>query len=113
MSDWGPCGACRSANVQVRAHDEALGEAGPLTLQCDDCGVESYVPAEATARTRIAAVRAIVREHSARRIDGYLVDAVTAALLIAVYDALSPAHRERFGTVPLERLVDLGWRCAR
>lgn len=110
---WGPCEACSSPDVLVRVHDVALGEAGPLTLACERCGVDVYVPAEATARSRIGAVRAIVRDHTAARIDGYLVDAVTAGLLVAVYDAISPAHRERFGQVPLEKLVELGWRHAR
>lgn len=90
--------------------DARLGEAGAYTIVCLGCPSELQVPAEATARSRIAALRAIVREHRAARIDGYIVDAQTAGMLVAVYDALSPENRERFGKPELSRLVSLGWK---
>jgi hypothetical protein len=72
-----------------------------------------YVPAEATARSRIAKLRSIVREHSAKRVDGYIVDAFTAGMLCKVYDALSKENKEKFGKVSLPKLVDFGWRCVK
>lgn len=71
------------------------------------------MPAASTARARISAVRKIIRSGTATRIDGYLVDIQTAAMLNTVYGALSPANRARFGDVPLPRLVDVGWKAVR
>lgn len=96
--------------------ETALGGLGPdgvegaYDVSCTVCGWSMYVPEESKARTRIAALREIVRLHSAKRIDGYLVDAFTAGALVAIYDALSPAARERFGEPSLPRLVDFTWK---
>jgi hypothetical protein len=103
---------CGSATIVV-CEDKNLGEAGPVTVHCYECGVETYIPAETTARTRIAALREIVSKHTAKRVDGFLVDATTAALLVKVYEALSPKSREKFGAPSLDRLVELAWKCAR
>lgn len=104
------CLECGSDNARVIVENEKLGEKGPYTIVCDDCPHEFHVPAEATSRTRIGAIRAIVREHKAARIDGYIVDAFTAQMLVKVYEALSPKNREKFGKPRLDTLVDLGWR---
>lgn len=105
-----PCPDCGS---RVFAHClGALGLAGEVDLYCSSCSWHLSLPAETTARSRIVALREIVRNHSARRIDGYLVDATTANLLVNLYDALSPARREQFGKPELGRLVDLAWRVA-
>lgn len=104
-----PCPECGGA-TQVLFDDAELGERGVYTIMGIDCPHEFYVPAEATARSRIGALRAIVRDHKAARIDGYIVDAFTAQMLVKLYEALSPANREKFGKPRLERLVDFGWK---
>lgn len=86
------------------------GEAGPFEATCPKCNTQMYVPEVASARSRIGKLREIVREHSAKRIEGYLVDAFTAGMLVAVYDALSPSSREKFGIPSMPRLVDFGWK---
>lgn len=69
--------------------------------------------------TRIEKLRAILAGHQAAKIDGYLMDAFTASMLVQVYDALDrpgglferkPESREMFDTLPLTRLVDFGWK---
>lgn len=105
------CHDC-GAPATIIPDDERLGGAGPYDVVCE-AGHEQYVPAETTARSRILALREIAAKHSARRIDGYIVDATTANMLCAVYDALSKPNRERFGKPPLERLVTLGWSVVR
>lgn len=100
------CDSCGSEDV--RASEENLDLAHDLV--CFDCGWGFFVPAEATSRSRIDAVRAIVREHAAKRIDGIIVDAFTAGMLLAIYNALSPEAREKFGKIDLSRLVDFGWK---
>lgn len=107
------CTECDAGTLQASYDSPELGEMGAFDVQCDSCGWEMYVPAEAAARSRIAKLRKIVRECSAARVDGYLVDMTTASMLVSVYAALSPANRERFGKPNLLRLVDLGWKCVK
>lgn len=103
-----PCPEC-NGHVVLVLEDPVLGDQEAYTAMCDDCHWELHVPAEATARSRIGALRAIVRDHKAARIDGYIVDAFTASMLVKVYESLSPENRERFGKPDLMRLVNLGW----
>jgi hypothetical protein len=101
------CPNCTAVTLRTILGPE--GESGPYDVCCDACGYDMYVPAETKARTRIEAVRAIVRDHQATRIDGYIVDVMTASMLVAVYDGLKPDNKEKFGRVPLLKLVELGW----
>lgn len=101
------CPNCTAVTIRTVCGPE--GEAGPHDIVCDTCGFETYIPGEAKARTRIEAVRAIVRDHEAARIDGYIVDAYTASMLVAVYDGLKPENQEKFGLLPLMKLVEIGW----
>jgi len=110
---YAPCSECESEHVQILYDDPEAGEQGAFTLVCDDCLHELHVPAEAKSRVRIEALRTIVREHQAARIDGYIVDAMTANLLVQVYDALNPANREGFGKPNLLALVNIAWKHAK
>lgn len=102
------CPECTAVTLSTRYGPE--GESGPYDVSCDVCGHTMFVPAEAAPGSRIEAVRTIVRDHQAARIDGYIVDAYTASMLVAVYDALKkPEHREKFERLPLMKLVDIGW----
>lgn len=95
--------------VTLRKHYGPEGESGPYDVLCETCGYELFVPAEAKEGSRIAAVRAIVRDHQAARIDGYIMDAYTASMLVAVYDGLKPENQAKFERLPLKRLIDIGW----
>jgi hypothetical protein len=109
MTDY-ECHECGSTDVSF---DAAGLPDGAYEFHCFGCGYELYVPAEVKAKNRIAKLRKIRSTSSAGRVDGYLVDIVTAGLLVAVFDALSPANREKFGTVNLAKLVELAWMSAR
>lgn len=99
-----PCGECGAALTQYGT------DPGPLDLECPN-GHTLYVPATAEARSRIAALRSIVASGGARRVDGYVVDITTAALLVAVFEAFKKNEsREKFGRVPLPVLVDFAWK---
>jgi hypothetical protein len=106
------CDSC-GAPARIVVDDETLGETGSFDVVCDECGWEQWIPAESTARTRIAKVRQIVRDKQCARVEGYLMDLTTASLLVTVYEALSKANREKFGKPPLPKLVDLAWRSVR
>lgn len=101
------CPEC-SEPVSVVMDDPARGLDGPLNLQCAN-GHESWVPAETTARSRIAAVRTIARTGMAARVDGVVVDIQTASLLVKVYDILSPENREKFGRPSIVKLAEFAW----
>lgn len=58
----------------------------------------------------IDAATRIGERHQAETVDGMLLDATTAAALRAVDRALSPANRERFRAMPLDRAADIAWR---
>ena len=77
---------------------------------------------------RIGKLRRIVKLHQHETIDGYLVDAITANVILTVYDALNKerfacqqAGREEtiqkridcFECAPLLKLVDVCWRCVK
>lgn len=62
---------------------------------------------------RITALRRIVDQHQYEEIDGYVVDATTAAMLVAVHDALAPDNQARFDDAPFDKLVELGWSVVR
>ncbi len=107
------CPECDQPELHVHEIDPALGAAGPCDLQCEACGWDIYLPAETKARTRIEALRRIVKSAEAARIDGYIVDMQTANMLVTVYGALSRDGQERFGVPNLERLVMAGWKAIR
>lgn len=39
-----------------------------------------------------------------------VLDLVTAGMLTQVYDALGPRNQEKFGSMPLLKAVDVGWK---
>lgn len=102
------CDSCGSENVRATETDTTLAH----DIVCDDCGWEFYVPAEVKARTRIAALRKVAAGECGR-IDGVLIDVMTGGLLVHMYDALSPANREKFGKVDIGRLGALAWKHAK
>jgi hypothetical protein len=68
--------------------------------------------------SRIVVLRRIVERHQYEKIDGYLVDATTAQLLVRVYETLdrpgglfeqNPERRAAFDRLPLPKLVDFAW----
>ena len=93
------------------AHDRPTVERKGDQL-CEDCAeLSDTIDAMPThTGSRIRGLRTIVRDHQAAKIDGYLVDATTASMLVTVYDALKPSSRAKFGDIDLLRLVDFGWK---
>lgn len=60
--------------------------------------------------TRIERLRKIVIDCQHMKVDGMTIDLTTAQRMIAVHDALSPANQEKFGSLPMPRLVDFCWQ---
>jgi hypothetical protein len=62
-----------------------------------------------TTPQKIEAIRTIVAEHQCQEIDGVLVDATTANLLIRVHDALNETNRAKFAALPITKMADVAW----
>lgn len=58
----------------------------------------------------IDAIRQIVTDHSAKKIDGVFVDATTANAIITVYDALNDENKAKFAALPIDRMGDAAWK---
>lgn len=67
--------------------------------------VRKYIAAQIT----LEALRTVARDHQAMTVDGYLVDANTAAMLVKVTDALGPDNQAKFLSLPLATMADMGW----
>jgi hypothetical protein len=61
--------------------------------------------------TRIEKLRQVVARHQASRIEGKLVDAFTAQMLVKVHDALKPEDQAKFMGMPFMKMVKVGWGC--
>ena len=59
---------------------------------------------------RIGKLQEILAHGQAKEMEGFLMDITTASMLLAIYDALSPASQDKFDVVPLPTLVDFGWK---
>lgn len=63
-----------------------------------------------TAPKTIEAIREMATMHTARMIDGVLVDAFTAQVIVRVYDAITPEHQAQLMTFPIDRIGHLCWK---
>jgi hypothetical protein len=63
------------------------------------------------SEVRLEQLREIVTEHQAMKIDGHLVDVVTANAVVRVHDALDkPSNREKLMTASVPVMVSWVWR---
>lgn len=58
---------------------------------------------------RIDRLRWIVYHHQCARTEGKMIDAFTANMLVKVHDALKPDNQAKFLSMPLARMIDVGW----
>ena len=54
--------------------------------------------------------RTVVSEHQHATVDGVLLDATSANMLLTVHDALSPDKAAQFAAMPLAKAVEIGWK---
>ena len=52
----------------------------------------------------------VVTSHTAREIDGVLLDAQTANLIVNVYEKITEAQRAKLDALSLERVAALCWK---
>lgn len=99
-----------SRNLACGACGHTWKSRAQYRIKCPACGAEESVRNASRTAARIDTLRQIVDRHQHQEIDGMIVDVQTANLLIQVYDALSEGNKAKFDDLPLDRLVDLGWR---
>ena len=62
--------------------------------------------------TKIARLRKVLVEGYSK-VDGRMVDRVTANAIITVYDALSPENKMRYASLPITKMVNIAWKLVR
>ena len=68
------------------------------------------VELEPEKATRLERLREIVKEHQAMMVDGQLVDATTANMLVQVCDALNAKNRSKFLGFTVDKMAHVGWK---
>jgi hypothetical protein len=58
---------------------------------------------------RIDRLRWIVHHHQCARVEGLMLDGFTASMLVQVHDKLNEENRAKFLSLPLRKMVDVGW----
>lgn len=56
------------------------------------------------------AIKKIVDERQHGKVDGVGVDAFTAGMLVQICDKLNPTNRAKFLSMPIDKMVDVGWK---
>ena len=79
----------------------------------DNAAAVREMPKLPRSAPRIDRLRWVVQHHQAARMEGILVDATTAAMLVKVHDALNGANQAKFLGVSIRRMVGIGWRCVK
>lgn len=58
----------------------------------------------------IEKLREIVKNHQYQKIDGVIVDVVTASAVLNVYDNINETNKEKFLKLSLIKMVDVTWK---
>ena len=58
-------------------------------------------------------MRKIVADRQAARVGGCYVDMATAAVIVAVHDALSEKNQADFAARPVRQMASIAWRLAK
>jgi len=59
---------------------------------------------------RIAALRQIVEQKQYAKVDGTMMDLFSASTIVQVYDALSPANKQKFTSMPAGKMGVLAFK---
>jgi hypothetical protein len=61
-------------------------------------------------KEKLEIIKRIVADHAYEKIDGTIIDATTANIILTVHDALGKANRVKFLGEPIERMADLAFK---
>lgn len=96
----------KSARYVVKNHQWMLVNPETGVLICDR---EQYdAVCSVTEQDEVDGPRWV--EKKMKGVKGIMLDAVTAGMLVKVYEALKPEQREKYDTMPIEKAVRVGWK---
>ena len=72
--------------------------------------IESIEDEKSDDDNRIKMMRDIVDSHQAKKIDGTMVDAMSANAIVTVYDQLSDENKKNFAKMPVAKMGDMAWK---
>ncbi len=55
-------------------------------------------------------IKRIVDERTMGKVDNIMVDLTTANMLLTIADKLNPTNKEKFLSLPIQKMVALGWK---
>lgn len=55
-------------------------------------------------------LRQIVKEHQYQKIEGVLVDVVTANAILTIYDAINDTNKAKFIALPIDKMASVAWK---
>ena len=59
--------------------------------------------------SKLDKLRQIVKEHQCRKIDGVIVDVLTANAILTVYDAINETNKAKFIKLPIDKMASVAW----
>ena len=60
----------------------------------------------------IDVAKRIVKNRQSEKVDGVLLDMLTANLIVQVYDAVSPKNKRGMMKLPIKKMADVVWKLA-
>jgi hypothetical protein len=86
-------------------------------VTCPDCETAAEIetiPDDATAGDpRVIELLREAKLGTSRKIDGVIVDPITAAAILTVYDAIKPATRTKLAALPIHQMAQVAWQVLR
>jgi len=73
---------------------------------------ENETKENASTSEKYQFLKKIVSDRQHGKMDGFIVDGVTANMLLQICDKLDPQAREKFLSLPISKMVDIGWKLA-
>ncbi|MDG4829982.1 hypothetical protein O7627_11800 [Solwaraspora sp. WMMD1047] len=105
---WPRCGAADVPSSRI-TEDTHL-------VTCPDCETAAeieMIPDDATAGDpRVIELLREARRGMSRKIDGVILDPITAAIL-TVYDAIKPATQAKIAALPIHTMAQVAWKVLR
>lgn len=81
-----------------------------LSEECLDVVTNELKEAKNSKKSRIDAMREILKGHQHNKIEGKMVDAFSASAYVKIYDALSQPNRDKIESLPIVKAMDVVWK---
>ncbi|MFF4699868.1 hypothetical protein [Streptomyces chattanoogensis] len=102
-----------STTLGQSVHERDKYEIRPLTEQeAVEVAYEQDAPKRWEAEGRMGTFRRIVTLHQCEEIDGVMVDATSAQVVVQVYDALKPENQAKMRDMPVVRMCEIALQFA-